>query len=350
MRGRSRRPVVGKAATPNRGVSKGIEGPFDGSVLASVRGGEHSELKWPITASSPAGTQPFITLPATVADTIVQPNLFAVRCAESPPSWTNTKSMSFDGVDDFFSTADGGGLPTGSVANPCSFSFWIRNNSDAQGYVIPVSSNGATGGYPGYSSRFYLLTVPHQAVTPPLGGNRFYGGIEGDSSGNFSSSNMGYLTDDTWVHIVVTDLGFLQASPAAVTIYVDGVNVQEWEGEDYTTSRTQRFSIGGALNLYGTVNSLDCNIDEVGVWRSHVLSQTEVENIFNGTPGTSGSGSPTDLENTAGVTAPDSYYRMGDLDDTDGSGGVVKDRIGSYDMTAGGGNGSGAPTSDADVP
>jgi hypothetical protein len=161
---------------------------------------------------------------------------------------------------------------------------------------------------------------------------------------------MGYLTDDTWVHIVVTDLGFLQASPAAVTIYVDGVNVQEWEGEDYTTSRTQRFSIGGALNLYGTVNSLDCNVDEVAVWRSHVLTPTEVENIFNGTPGTPGSGSPTDLEDTAGVTVPDSWWRMGDLNDSGGAGGVVYDRIGSWDMTAGSGSGSGEPVVSTDVP
>ena len=107
--------------------------------------------------------------------------------------------------------------------------------------------------------------------------------------------------------------------------------------------------IGGlAQNTY--TEYVDCVIDEVGVWRSHVLSQTEVENIFNGTPGTSGSGSPTDLENTAGVTAPDSYWRMGDLDDTDGSSGVIYDRIGSYNLTAGSGNGSGAPSVSTSTP
>ena len=263
--------------------------------------------------------------------------------ADTGVAWVNEKSMAFDGSDDYFTTAYGGGLPTGSVANPCSISFWARANADFDAYTIFLSSQGLVNATPTYKFRLYMLTVPLQEGAPPGGGNRFYGWIEGDTSGGWSSSDMGYFVDGTWVHVVFTDLGLLQVSPPALNIYVNGVNRKTATGVDTTAFLAQRLSIGGTDYNGSASYSLASNFDEVAVWRSHVLSPTEVTNIYN-------SGAPTDLENTSGVTAPDSYWRMGDLDDTDGAGGTIKDRIGSYDMTAGSGNGGGAPAVSSDVP
>lgn len=253
--------------------------------------------------------------------------------APAGAAYSQTASMSFDGVDDYFGTAAGGGFPTGSSANPCSVSFWAKLNS------TPGSSQTFIGSNIGGGTNKPRMSI--NSIGNSWMGNRIGITIDGDSYG-YSSPSVNAFTVGTWAHFVVTDLGYLQASPAAIQIYKNGSVIETWEGEDYTTSNSQRFYVGG-MDIYSG-KFRDCNVDEVAVWRSHTLSSSEVTAIYN-------SGSPIDMANPGGAfTAPDSYWRMGDLDDTDGSGGVVKDRIGSYDLTAGGGNGSGAPTSDTSIP
>ena len=258
--------------------------------------------------------------------------------AETEAPWVNEKSMSFDGTDDLFGTAAGGGLPDNGVS-PYSVSLWLKLLATGSGTKTILGSND-----PAQNVTRMGLTLNHFQRKLSLT-------IRGDSTG-YSSTGSTVLTVGTWYHVCITDIGFLQASPAAMNVYVNGVSQLTWEGEDYSANHDQHLYLGGnkASNFSpGDENKFfDCGIDEVGVWRTQVLTPTEAALIYDGN-GTRTAG-PTDLEDTTGVTVPDSYWRMGDLDDTDGAGGTIKDRIGSYHMTAGSGNGSGAPAVSTSVP
>ena len=171
------------------------------------------------------------------------------------------------------------------------------------------------------------------------------GGVYYYGSGTTSTS----LVWGTWFHFVITDLGISQVSPPSNNVYIDASLEGSGASTDWTGSISQKFYIGGAPIYPHNPDFRDCTIDEVAVWRNHALSAVEAAAIYNqGGPNT-----PGDLENPGGAfTKPDSYWRCGDLDDTDGGGGIIYDRIGPWHMTAGdpGGNGSGAPLTSTDTP
>lgn len=67
---RREQPRLGQRPSPAYGARSAA-----GDYIATT------DANYPIDATVPAGTAPFVTLPPVTADVIVQPNLFAVRCA-----------------------------------------------------------------------------------------------------------------------------------------------------------------------------------------------------------------------------------------------------------------------------
>ena len=240
----------------------------------------------------------------------------------------NGYSASFDGSDDFFGSAANGGIPGGSY----SYSFWFNGANLQTAKVFMSSFDHASLGIRAD------LTVA---------GNKIYIWDGAADDGHSYDQDLAYtgIAADTWYHVAVTSEG--DGSTNSVQFYLDGSPTYEFDGSNSTAgSLTQYLAIGaGQYASLATQLPFDGLIDEVGVWRGTVLTPTEVGLIYNG----GGTGLPGDLMDTTGLTAPDSYYRMGDLDDTDGAAGVIEDQAGSYDLTAGDTNGGGAPAASTTV-
>ena len=72
-------------------------------------------------------------------------------------------------------------------------------------------------------------------------------------------------------------------------------------------------------------NYINGNIDEFAIWSGTDL-RANASTIYN-------SGVPNDLNNN-GLTAPTTWYRMGDAATIDGNDITIPDQIGSYNLTS----------------
>ena len=197
------------------------------------------------------------------------------------PSFTNTKSVRFDGVDDFVST----GLNLSYTTYPdVSFSCWVKINKASLNTFTSYSPTGA-----------YVQTSPNSSPIRILtnGTKQAFVFVQG----NGSSQSTTDLADGNWHHIVQT--ARYEASGTVNNVYVDGVkeitdqlflSYAPITGDFFVGSRdlTTQFFVGG--------------VDEVAVFSSE-LSQSDVTAIYN-------SGVPASLA----TYNPLLWYRMGDSD------------------------------------
>ena len=223
-------------------------------------------------------------------------------------SFANTKSIDFDGTDDFLvSAAD----LDGDVMNrrTKSIAFWWK------------SSNEGTG------SNNYILTFGAGTMAIQLS----YGDIEvwhnthWPSFAVHHSHRSAYLDTGNWHHIV-----FTVSCPGGINteaihkVYVDAV---EKASAAYTRNQTDyatgKFSIGA--NYVGAA-PVEAQIDEVGWWDNVALDADAITALYN-------SGEPIDLSTDSGnydnSSALVHWWRMGD-DDTYPT---IEDNEGSLDLT-----------------
>jgi len=223
--------------------------------------------------------------------------------------FTNTYSMTFDGVDEYFNGSSVFSDLNGS--NQITISMWVKPT---------------TGGL----SLIHLITNPRNttANNGQFGLYLFKGSrIEfwmGGTTTNYIRGNINAITLDAWNHIAV----YLDTTQASATdrgfIYVNGADVTTSKSLTLNYSMltaTGSLHIGEEQN--GGYNPFYGSIDEVALWPTNQVSNAS--NIYNG-------GVTFDLS-TLGTT-PSHWYRMGDGDTWGGSSWTLTDNIGSYDLTS----------------
>ena len=222
----------------------------------------------------------------------------------------NTKSLNFDGVDDYI---DCGNILDKDGTTPFSISAWIKCPSDVSEGVIASRKrcrSSSTGKYAGYE---FVL------ATSGVSKNKLYVEIEGlnvsgPSSGTLRRKGLGFdFNDDLWHHVVMTYDGSEDVS--GIKLYKDGA---EWTtfatyqdlSNDFigpiAPNATIPFCIGGDLSNYNCNSGIRAfigNIDEVSFF-DYELSAPEVQSIYEA----ASTGETADLTSLS----PVAWYRMGD--------------------------------------
>jgi len=213
--------------------------------------------------------------------------ILASSASAVAPSFSNLKSLVFDGVDDYVDCGDSDDLSFGDGSNDSPFSIcaWIKMNDATKFRIISKRSS---------SKNEYHFTTS--------GGDLLSLNIYDNSTGGFISKK--YNTSLTsyegqWIHVAATYNGLSSAS--GMKLYLNGNRVDDSTstGGTYVAmeNTTAPFYIGRQIGDYA-----DGNIDEVAVFNSE-LSASNVTSIYN-------SGSPADLTSLS----PISWWRNGDGD------------------------------------
>ena len=205
------------------------------------------------------------------------------------PSFTNTKSIALDGVDDFVSLSSTTNLrPTDAEINADGFSVsvWVNWSSASSG----IFANGGaqeTDKYWGFS--FFVTSTGRAFI------RKGTGGAPSPTARSDAYTAENKVASGAWTH-----LAFIlpSANKSTWKIYVNGVS------QTLTTS-----GAGGAVAYGGTAaigsffqNSFNGAIDECAVFNSE-LSASDVTSIY-------GSGVPNDISSLS----PVSWWRCGDGD------------------------------------
>jgi hypothetical protein len=198
------------------------------------------------------------------------------------PSFTNTKSTTFDRVDEYATTT----LSLAKTAYPnISLSCWVKMTktglatfTDYQPLSVYV--------------QFYPNSSPIRIYTDSL--KRAFVLVQGQAGTAVSTTD---LSNGSWHHILQTCQ--YDAGGTICNVYVNGV--QEITNNLWLnyTEATGNLNIG---SLNGTTWLFKGNIDEISVY-SRILNSTERTALYN-------AGVPNDLTSLT----PIAWYRMGDGD------------------------------------
>lgn len=209
--------------------------------------------------------------------------------------FTNTYSMSLDGIDERFYV----GTTSLGITNAITVSAWVKiptTNTGGGGTNIQVIAceDNTSGGqrnwnlfWRGTGSNYFAWVIHHTNL----------------SSSSVTSTGV-TPNDGQWHHLLGTYDGTTNAN--GIKLYIDGVlNVQGTATSTGINSFTSSEPTIGALTN-GVSWRFEGNIDEVAIWNSD--QNTNASAIYN-------SGTPTDLTSLS----PLSWWRMGDGDTWNGS-------------------------------
>ena len=219
----------------------------------------------------------------------------------------NTKSLAFDGVDDYVSA---GNVIDKSKSTPFSISLWVKISATVSNNVIigKTQDPGGTLGPAGYSlyfnnQLFFLFTLDsHFSHVMYVRDNNYWGA-------DFINN---------WHHIVATYDG--SGLSSGMTLYVDGYDVSFFRADVGTGdfSNTGSLRIGGQEAFGYPCNPAFFNgkIDEPCIMPIE-LSAPEVLDIYNGVrPSGGGTGAPwndgTGVPKDMSSYTPDGWWRNGD--------------------------------------
>jgi hypothetical protein len=235
-------------------------------------------------------------------------------------SFSNLKSISFDGTDDYMGSLpiDRLGGATWSTTTPVSQSAWVKANSNVvNDAIFGIGLYNTDGSY--NSSNAANNSGIHQQASG--GQMKYYLWLSGTQHYLTGTFSLG-----VWYHIAWTWDG------TNGVIYVDGV--QNTTFTDTSNGYSTRFSIWaggrGRWSGYG-----DCLIDELATWDS-ALTSGNITTLYNG------GGGPGDITSLSPLV----WYRMGDGTEA-GSGTDIYDMSGNSSANAKLFNG---PTFSTDVP
>jgi hypothetical protein len=187
------------------------------------------------------------------------------RVGPLKPSFINTYSLDFDGVDDYVFIENG----IFDATNGLTLSFWVKYDGVGAG-TNWLFSNGGIGGV---NSQFNTRLAPDGRWFNYLVGGSFYTGIAG-------------LNDGNWHHLTQV----IDYQNSIMHFYKDGIKS--------TATRTSTYS----QVTWGTISTpffpFKGQVDEVTLI-GRVLTQSEITSI---------SSKPTDLTDLS----PIAWYRMGD--------------------------------------
>ena len=194
-------------------------------------------------------------------------------------SFSNTRSLLFDGTDDYVDCGTVAGL--NSTSNFCA-SVWFKYTGTLSGTDNIMLSGGS-----GTTNDFYIQPVNATTIRYQVA----------SANTNFSVTSM---AQNTWIHLFLAHIG------TTVTLYMNGV-LQGGATRPIPTSIGTDFSIG-RYGLLGGIYYFQGNIDEVAVWNTD--QSANVSAIYNsGVPNDISSLSPLSwwrFEEGSGTTATDS--------------------------------------------
>ena len=220
--------------------------------------------------------------------------------------FANTKSVTFDGVDDYATFTPG----TIAATDDYTLSMWLNGRS--------------------FSALAFALSDPYLACLSLQSGNVFF---QTRTTSSYSYGTKTVITGasvDTWYHLAVVKQANVPSGSTTFTYYVNGSSV----GTNVHGTVAETFAFGKAngtpflmqLGRYsGNAFYINGLIDELAIFtsipsgRSGALDATAISGIWGG-------GTPSSLS----TLAPRNWYRMGDGDEA-GSGTTV------YDMGSAGG-------------
>ncbi len=198
-------------------------------------------------------------------------------------SFTNTKSILLDGIDDFVRI----GTTSLGITTAISVSAWVKTTNSASNQYIIAEDPRSTG------DRNWLLQF------------RANGEIQcviWSSNGSSLTSAITPLTynNGQWHNVIATFDGTTNAN--GLKVYVNGTNVvQATASVSGIFSSSSSEPIIGADSITPTL-PFSGNIDEVAVWNTE-LSASDITTIYN-------SGVPNDISSLS----PLSWWRCGDGD------------------------------------
>lgn len=201
--------------------------------------------------------------------TLSTPRLPKVELAT--PSWTNTYSLLFDGVDDHLSLAS-----SITLAGAKAVSVWVKAGANIAAGAGSKIVAGATDAFPqlGYG-RFIYTVGTSNGGTP--------------ATVQYIDCGVNFFTEGSWYHICISSDG------TTSTYYVNGVV----KGTSPNVNPQSLSTIGGVTPFYH-----DSNIDELALF-DYDLSIAQISNIYNG-------GTPVQLGADGLNLSPLGYWRMGD--------------------------------------
>lgn len=206
--------------------------------------------------------------------------------------FTNTYSMSFDGVDEYMNVTDVDNLSfgNGTTDSPFSISAWVKMNDATRFRIV--------GKYD--SNLEYLFST---GGTDKIVFNCYDNSTSARIGRQYSTALTSF--EGQWIHLVATYNG--SSSSSGLKIYLNGSRVDDTDSNSgtYTAmeNTTAPLEIGKNLTTYA--NGL---IDETAIFNSE-LSASDVIAIYN-------SGVPTSLSSYPSLV---SWWRMGDGDTWNGS-------------------------------
>ena len=200
-------------------------------------------------------------------------------------SFASTNSFTFDGSSDYIDTNSTYSELDGQ--NKATFSFWIKptNLTPRYSFVLHIPRN---------------ITATNGQITIFLdNSNRIRWSMDTASYYIFSNNNSIILGQ--WNHVLIcVDLSITDEG----RIFINGVD--QTALDNLNTRNNFGTSSGNLMigeNTYGYLNPFLGNIDEFAIWSGTDL-RNDVAAIYNG-------GIPTNL-NDNGLTAPTTWYRMGE--------------------------------------
>jgi hypothetical protein len=203
------------------------------------------------------------------------------------PSFSNLKSISLDGVDDF--------VTMGNVLNMAddgtdsfSCSFWMKRNSFSTESIVSKQLN--SGSYNGL-----LIYIA-------AGRLNFFLGSGTSPNSNITGRSTNYVIGSTWTNVIVTYDGSQDIS--GFNIYINGVSdsvVTISNNTPTKVSNTTDFQLSGRAG--GTSLVYGGGLDEVAFWNGTELTSVQANDIYN-------SGVPNDISSLS----PLSWWRCGDGD------------------------------------
>lgn len=232
--------------------------------------------------------------------------------AKRLPSFSNTKSLSFDGTNDRASWASNATIPGLIGAGDFSISWWVKKAD-----FFPVGSGNnpilwSSIFFSGGIQSFYLT-----AYGSSVGGglaNKIQVQIGNGSSVNFLvlvsdndlSSSVG---DNTWHHFVLTSNA--GASSRTGKLYINGSETPTTVSSnsvDFSGINLGDIALGSVTFNAGSDTFFQAEIDELSMYNSE-LSSSDVSAIYN-------SGVPADESSRSGLVG---YWRLEDNGDDSSS-------------------------------
>ena len=221
-------------------------------------------------------------------------------------AFTNEKSLLFDGVNEFLIKS--GAFTEFDGATNITYSFWVKFNT-LSNYDAPF------GRLKSGDSNSESMNV-HADGTCDF--------VIAKGTLTYGRAGSGTFTTGTWYHIAICYDGNETGNSNRLKVYKDGSALSlSFTGTIPATLHTNdslgRFVIGAKSAV---ANYMDGYVDEFSIF-NYTLDSSQVTSLYN-------SGTPTDVENTSGVTAPVHWWRMGDDSGDDET--TIYDQIGSVDL------------------